>query len=336
MIHAYASLSHYADHLAPILDAVPEAERGEVWSPSERKPWGLPIGSMPPLGTWMVAGYADAVRMAHHGPLIYVEHGAGQTYGGDPRSVGHGAFSGGDGLDHVGLFVCPREEVAARWRARYPHARAVAVGCPKMDAWMRWPRVRPSRTGEPIYRGDHRPVVAVTFHHENAQIPEQQSARTFLRDALPGLRDHVESLGGQLLGHGHPRNWSNIRDLWRRLGVPCTDDLGEVFDLADVLVADNTSAAYEFASLGRPVVWVSPPWYRRDVTHGQRFWRDIEGLPHVQDPSELVPMVDRAIFDPSSDTDARVAMVARTYAFTDGRSSARAAQAIVEYTSGVQ
>lgn len=324
MIHAYASLGHYADHIQPILDALPDELDGGMWSPSDRKPWGRTWGPETPRdGLWLVAGYADAVRLRGR-PLVHVQHGAAQTYPADPRSAGHGAFGGGDGLDHVRLFISPSEVDADRWRTRYPEAAAVAVGCPKMDAWLgdiRPKTVRGNVTG---------PVVAVTFHHENAQIQEQGSARTFLRSELPALRDYMASIGGILLGHGHPRNWPNLRDMYRRFGIPCTEDLGDVFDRADVLVVDNSSAAYEFASLGRPIVWVSPPWYRREVEHGMRFWRDTVGLPHVQRPEDLIPQVMRALDDAPADVDHRSIMVRRVYKHTDGHAAERAAQAVVD------
>lgn len=328
-VHGYSSLPHYGDHIAPILDALPDDVAGEMWTPSERKPWGLPIGPRTPRdGLWIVASYADARKMLGR-PLVLLQHGAGQSYFGDSRSAGHGAFVGGDGMDDVRLFVVPSQRGAARWQERYPHVPVAVVGCPRMDPWHQRiagdsARIRHTTPLE-------RPVVAVTFHHEQAQIPEQTSARTFLRDALPALRDYIQDdLGGTLLGHGHPRNWPNLRRLWRSLDVPCTEYLSDVFDRADVLVVDNSSAAYEFASLGKPIVWVSPPWYRRDVHHEMRFWEDVAGLPHVETLEDLIPMVNRALADPAEDQAARVAMVRRTYAYTDGHAADWAAAAILD------
>lgn len=329
MIHAYSSLPHYGDHIAPILAALPDEIAGEMWTPSERKPWGLPIGAHTPRdGLWIVAGYADARKMAGR-PLVYVEHGAGQTYPGDPRSKDHGSFSGGAGLDDVALFVCPSETVAARWRDRYPSARAVAVGSPKMD---RWHRRELSGDFARIWHRTplERPVVAVTFHHDNAQIPEQHSAWTHYREAIPALRYAVDAAGGTLLGHGHPRNWSNLRNYWRRIGVACTADLGDVFDRADLLIGDNTSALPEFASVGRPVLWLNAPWYRRDVHHGGRFWDWPLGQITCDNPADLIARTRMALDDPTFVRRARTEMVRDIYAATDGHAAERAAAAIVD------
>lgn len=338
VIHGYASLAHYADHIQPILDALSDDLDGDMWSPSSRKPWGRSWGPETPSGgLWVVAGYADAVRLRGR-PLVYVEHGAGQTYPGDMRSAGHGAFSGGDGLDHVRLFVCPSETVADRWRARYPDAAVAVVGCPKMDQWLGFTDRRllsPRILDHPV--GSKRgPVVAWTFHHENAQIPEQQSARTQYRHMIPAVRDAVADGGGILLGHGHPRNWENLRAMWRRYDVPCTAELGEVFDRADLLLVDNSSAGPEFASLGRPVVWLNAPWYRRDVDHGGRFWAWPQGQVQVDHPDDLVDAVRLALTDPPEIRTARERMVESIYAYTDGRSAERAAEAVVAAHAGLR
>lgn len=334
MIHAYASLVHYADHIAPILAALPPELRGWMHSPGAGKPWGLPLvsGLRPPANpddVWIVAGYADAQRMKGR-RLAYVEHGAGQTYPGDPRSAQHGAFSGGDGLGHVGLFLAPHDTVAARWRARYPQAAVEVVGCPKLDRWHRGCDIRPKALTGDVTPGS---VVAMTFHHSNAQIPEQQPAWTHYRDAVPALRDALAASGGVLLGHGHPRAARTYAAFWERLGVEWVPDLGDVFDRADVLVADNTSAAYEAASIGLPIVWLSAPWYRRDVNHGGRFWSDVDGLPHAEDPADLWPMIQRAIADPREDQAARRRIVTCHYAYTDGQASERAAVAVLRFAA---
>lgn len=322
IVHAYASLQHYADHLAPVLAALPERHRGEMWSPSERKPWGRTLaGRGDRDAVWMIAGFADAERLRGR-CLVHVEHGAGQTYPGDPRSAGHGAFSGGDGLGHVGLFLCPSETVAARWARTYPACSTAVVGCPKLDRWHRDPRVMsPAQT------------VAITWHHSNAQIAEQTPAWQHFRDVIPEVRDQLRRDGVQLLGHGHPRAWRTYRPFWERLGIEATDSLAEVFDRADVLVADNTSAAYEFASLGRPIVWMSAPWYRRDVEHGGRFWDDVRGLPHAEEPAELLPMIRRALDDPMPDQIRRSEIVQRTYSVLNGEAATTAAWAVMAWAT---
>lgn len=264
-----------------------------------------------------MAGWRDA-QTVRPAPVVYLEHGAGQSYDGDRTAVGCGSYSGGLGLDHARLFLCPSRAVADRWNDAYPEVPAVAVGCPKLDRWHAQPRG--------IARGPAPRTVAVTFHWECRLVPETRSAFGHYARALPRLAACPD---WRLLGHGHPRMWGRLRREWRRLGVPHTPDLADVLDQADLLIGDNTSALPEFASTGRPVVWLSAPWYRREVDHGGRFWRWPEGQVHVEHPSDLVAAVTEALADAPAVRAARDAMMREVYAYTDGRAAQRAADAII-------
>jgi hypothetical protein len=318
VIDAYASLRHYAEHLAPVWAALPAELRGTFYSPSSTEPWGTPLHRGRDQGRLvLVAGWRDAQTVAPS-PLVYLEHGAGQSYDGDPRGVGQGSYSGGQGLGRVQLFLCPSRRVADRWQAAYPEAATAVVGCPKLDAW----HAAASWAERPLGR----PVVAVTFHWECPLVPETRSAWSHYDHHLPGL---VADPRWQVLGHGHPRLWGAIRRRWRALGAEHTPDLADVLDRADLLVADNTSAAYEFASTGRPVLVLNAPWYRRHVDHGLRFWSYPPGL-QVDHPRDLVPGVARALADPPAARAIRARAVAHVYAHTDGHAAQRAADAIKE------
>lgn len=252
-------------------------------------------------------------------PVVYVEHGAGQTYEGDPRGVAFPSYSGGTGLERAVLFVCPSETVAARWRARYPATPTVAVGAPKLDRWLREP------PGHGLARPSF-PTVAFTFHWECALVPETRSAWRYYDEALPGLASGTE---WGFLGHGHPRIYGVLHRRWQKLGVSHTPDAGDVFTEADLLVADNTSLLYEFAALDRPVVVLNAPWYRRDVSHGLRFWDYPPGL-QCDRPADLAATVRRALEDPPEARAIRERAVAHAYAHLDGRAAERAAAAIME------
>ncbi len=114
-------------------DALPAALRGAFYAPRASDPWGEPL---PPRWSRdrvvLVASYVDALK-ARPRRLVYLEHGAGQSYEGDPRSAGHPSYSGGAALDAVVLFLVPHETVAARWSARYPGTAVAVVGVPKLD-----------------------------------------------------------------------------------------------------------------------------------------------------------------------------------------------------------
>ena len=316
-IDAYASQRHYAEHLYPIWEQLSDDRRGVFWAPGREHDWGERLRNRVVERTVMVAGWRDAQQMSPS-PLVYVEHGSGQSYDGDPRSAGDGSYSGGHSLERVRLFLCPNETVAGRWRAVYPDTPTVVVGAPKMDRWHPQPSDRNDNDGVP--------TVAVTFHWECRLVPETTSAWRHYDRILPAL-----AVDGRwrLLGHGHPRLWGAISRRWKQLGVERVKGFGDVLDRADLLVGDNTSALYEFASTGRPVVVMNAPQYRRDVHHGLRFWDYPPGL-QVDRPEQLADTIARALSDPEPARALRAAAVAETYAYTDGRAAERAVAAIDE------
>jgi hypothetical protein len=336
---AYASLRHYWDHIAPVAECLQMSTaaplRG-VDAPAGR-PWGSPLRRDRSDALWLVASYADAQRVAP-ARTVLLEHGAGQSYRGDERASRSGSYAGGDGLDHVELFLCPNATVAGRWEARYPEARTAVVGAPKLDRrHLQDQEQQDDNEKDHDERGNGHarrrtqgPTVAITWHWPNTLCPEATWALPHYRPVLPELVRQVRAAGGEVLGHGHPRVWRQLRREWARLGVAQVEDFDTVLDQADLLILDNSSAGPEFASLGRPIIWCSAPWYRRDVTHGGRFWDWTEGQPHVQEPGELVETTLQTLADPDWGRVGREAMVTAAYAHRDGRASERAALAIEE------
>lgn len=280
-VRLWARKPHYLDHLQPIWDALPDEYK------LERE---LRRGDR-----LLLAGGPDVLN-GH--PFIYMEHGAGQSYLG---FNGRG-YSGGEHMHECELFLCPNERVAARWQERYPSIPAVTVGCPRLD------RYHAGFTPESK-------TVAITFHFDLKLLPETRSAfahyRTGLRTIVKSWRDQ----GWTVLGHAHPR-WPDYQlpAFWRSLEVPWTSN--PLRD-ASVLAADNTSLQAEFLSCGRPVIALNPPWYRRDVHHGERFWE--WDLTHVWSPSEAA----------SIQLDTLHAPTRQPYAHTDGRATERSVEAIV-------
>jgi hypothetical protein len=318
LIDAFASLRHYADHIQPVWSALPREVRGTFWRP----------GAVPRrrdiTNHVLVASFRDAETMGGS-RLLYVEHGAGQSYDGDPRGQGNGSYSGGTGLERARLFLCPSERVAARWRERYD-VPAVAVGCPRLDALQK-PRGETGLAWHKTGEAPLQPAVAVTFHFECGLVPETRSAWRHYDHALPGL---VTDPRWRVVGHGHPRLWPSIQRRWHELGVDHYADPDVVLGQADVLVGDTTSLLYEAAALGIPVVCLNAPFYRRDVEHGLRFWSHPPGL-QVDHPRELPEAIARALDDGPALRSMRSAAVAAAYGgLVDGHASERAAAAILE------
>lgn len=323
-----ASQRQYADHLAPIWHALDPAERGR-WSVARsiaghvvdrlHVPHGavdLAARSARRGGPVMVASYAD-LRNVRPRPTVMVNHGAGQTYDGDPTAAGHPSYSGGRERGDVALYLCPGQRDVDMCRAAQPDVPAVAVGVPKLDRW----HARPA-----VPRGT-RPTVAVSWHAEIGLCPETRSAWPHYGPSA--LQVLAADPRWNLLGHAHPRAWPKLRRVYADLGIPATPHFDDVLDHADAYVVDNSSTLYEFASTGRPVVALNAPWYRRHIEHGLRFWTLIPG-PQVDQPGVLAETIGLALTDPPELQALRRDVIARVYAPCDGRAAIRAAAAIRE------
>jgi hypothetical protein len=203
-----------------------------------------------PADVAIVAGYGDLVRARREGykRFVRMEHGIGQSYG-----TSHPHYAGGAKHDDVGLFLAPNEHSANRWRKAYPRARVEVVGSPRLD------------TLRAKFTEDDPPTVAISFHYDLYLVPETRSSLPWFAPALPALAKEFH-----VIGHSHPRE--NLAYTYKRLGIEYVRDFDEVCRRADVYVCDNSSTLYEFASTGRPVVVLNPPWYDRSKDYGLRFW----------------------------------------------------------------
>lgn len=301
-----ASQPHYIDHCEPILEAM-----GEGWA-TVAPDWAST--------DWhMVASKVDADRIPH-AKKVYVEHGSGQTYQG-----GHPGYPGGPGLQNVRLFVCPNLDVARRWGGTYPGVKTVVAGCPKMDPWHRGERGSP---------GDQ--VAAITWHWPCTVSSYSGTALGHYRRHLSRVVDAWRAQGWIVVGHGHPRAEATLRAMWAELGVEWWG-LDRIFDCADILVADNTSVMWEFASLDRPVIITNTPQFRRNSGEpppGGRFWAWAAAGLNVESWEELagIDLTNHAIHD--AWRDARRDTVRQIYTHTDGHAARRAADAILELTGG--
>ncbi len=140
--------------------------------------------------------------------------------------------------------------------------------------------------------------------------------------------------GWTILGHGHPRFLDDHKlgavRFYARNGIECTTDFEEVCRRADVLVFDNTSAGYEFASTGRPVVVLDPIPYRPQVHHGLRFYEAADVGPRVNRKAKVVEAVARALELRPADVAAREAALDIVYGYRTGAAQ-RAADVILDW-----
>lgn len=282
-VDAHASARHLVDHLLPIWNALPEDVRGTFTVPhrglAKQLP-GVTFGEARNIGgLTLIANRHDLTQIHPKRPVAYVEHGAGQTYRDHPS---HPSYSGGTHRAQVVLFLTLNETTAARERAAYPKARVEVVGSPRLDVLTS----RRAAAGSTSCPGSCRPVVAFAWHWDLALVPETRQTFTFWRPALRGLTEKWE-----VLGHGHPRIFASLVPHYERMGIEAVEDFGEVVWRADVLAFDNSSAGYEAAALGIPVVALNSPKYRRDVEHGLRFWSDVPG-PQCDEHEALPGVLD--------------------------------------------
>jgi hypothetical protein len=266
MIVPIAAKAHHRAHIAPVARLL-----GLDADHMQRRIAG-------PDDVALIASYGDlkSARRDGYRRIILMQHGAGQSYGGDRRTARHPCYAGGDDNDDVGLFLVPNQHAHDRWLERYPTTPVEIVGCPRLDELPSRDSMGPATTVEKAS-----PVVAVSFHWNGYACPEWRSAFDWYRDAIVALSKEVT-----VLGHEHP----NRRDLgawYRKHGIEYTNSFDDVLRRADVYATDNSSTLYEFAFTGRPVLVLNAPWYRPAADHGLRFWDARFVGENVDDPAQL-------------------------------------------------
>jgi len=317
--------AHHLDHILPSWLALPDALRGTAFlhkdllpKAVERGVQAVEVSEAPETGPLtLVASYLDLKLARKLGRLVvYSEHGAGQGYAqADGTPIGSGSYVGA--IDRAGVVavLVPGRLSAERHRRSHPTIPAFEVGVPKLDELHR----------EPSRRVGDKPVVAVSFHWECRVCPETRSAFRHYRQGLKRLSQSFE-----LIGHGHPRGMAQFRRHYKQVGIEVVEDFNEVIERADVYCVDNSSTLYEWASLGRPVVVMNAPWYRKKLEHGLRFWSHADVGPQVSGPGQLAAGIEAAIADAPGAADRRQEIVADVYTACDGRGVKRASAALAE------
>lgn len=305
-LDAYASQPNYWRHLAPIVRALGLRAYHPMGYNCD---WGEPLRRTTDVAPLvLVASEIDARRFQDR-RVIYVEHGAGQTYV-DGADGGTG-YAGGPRLGHCALFLSPNEHAAERWRSAYQDTPVAVVGCPALDEIERGPGW----------------VVHVTSHWDCGVCPETAPALSHFTAVLPALRWSLSGLGLTLVGHAHPRARRRQERFWREQGMEFEPDPDVVLSTTRCLIADNTSLLYEAAALGVPCVVLNSPSYRRDVEHGLRFWTHVPGI-QVDDPRCLTESVTFALSHPTGEHALRERAARRAYAHPPGEATKLAVEAI--------
>lgn len=341
-IDALAFEPQFVDHVAPVWRAFPDELRGRFFTdpallerardrgipdpePIEaerlRRSSAPPKASPGPGPMAFVTSIGDIKvgRRLGYRRFAFMEHGAGQAYIGDRDVIArHPSYPGGADREDVELFLCPNEYSADLWRRAYS-ARVEIVGCPRLDEL--------PRRNESDYPTS--PVVAVTFHWPARVIPEADTALGDFAPILPELASRFE-----VIGTCHPKaDWPiRMERVYRRAGIPFAADFDEVCRRADLLVFDNTSAGFEFAATGRPVVVLNAKRYRRRVIHGGRFWTWADVGIQVDQAEDLGDAIAEALEDAPERRQERERVLGLVYAHRSG-AAARAAAAVASWAA---
>ena len=322
MIDVLASEPHFVDHLAAVFGSLPEAARGAFLTPlgpvsqRVRRHGFEPVNRSSDDRPVLVASYGDLSRAVglRRTRIAIMEHGAGQSYGGRAASRISGSYAGGKGRGSASLFLHPGPHPAQRDAEMYPDARVEVVGAPILDTL-------PAREGE---KGR---VVAISFHFNGFVAPETKNAFKWAIPVLEGLAKDFE-----VIGHAHPRMFGKMRRLYKTLGIEPVEDFDEVCRRSDVYVCDNSSTIFAFASTGRPVVLMNPPWYDRKIDHGLRFWDAADVGVNCDDPKKLGDAIEDALKDKPAQRKRREAALDKVYAYRSGAGQ-RAADALLEWAA---
>lgn len=332
----FAQRQHYIDHLAPIWNALPPERRRLFHTTEDLASYAwhslhdarvvmvdgyTPSGNNPIL----CAAYGDMSRAARNPErkIITIEHGTGHGFG---TAAYPNATKGR--RDLVDLALMPNEYTARLSRA-VRSTRCEVIGTPKMDEWLY------GQDPSIFYKGprSNPPVIAIAFHwgDRHANPPESGSAFEHYQGILAELAKRYK-----VIGHGHPLESPACRQIFEEAGIEWVSNLREVFHRADILVNDLSSILYEFIVLGKPVIVLNAPWFRRDVQWGIRFWDYSDAGINVEGPDELFAALDRTIAEYGTIcAQERRQAIADLYPYP-GYSAQRAADVLVKYLEEVE
>lgn len=322
VVDVIAAQEHFRDHTLPVYLAMPPEMRGAFYTDRSLDPGvlrGIERSHLAGSGDITLVSSVGDMRFAQYGdfprPIAFMEHGAGMTFE-DSNGVTLASYSGSYDRPNVALFLNVNRYVDEKNLAIHPYTQHAIIGSPKMDAWS--PPPAPPRSG------GRKPTVAIAFHWDCQLTPGTRSAYDHFRSALPALAAQEDF---DLIGHSHPRMKYAMEMECATYGIEYVPHLPQVFERADLLIADATSAMYEFAALDRPVVVMNAPWYYDEADDGIRFWREIPGL-QVDDPARLTDAVRTALADGPDLKSARRAAVENVYPYR-GDAAERAVEAIL-------
>lgn len=337
LLDALIRQAYYVPHVAPIWNAVPKERRGKVYVSEVvmaearqhiEAQWLEPYEDGGECGSArnfiLTAGYGDALRPTRQNKerrVILMEHGIGLTFG-------NAAYADGIGQrTRITHFLVPNQHTLNKLHPNLKDHPAAVIGVPKMDKW----------ANKNSFTMPDKPTIAISFHHgdKNARPGGAGSAWEHYAEVLPVLAARYK-----LLLHAHPvfRDDSPLKELYKSImdakpGTELVDDFEDVLRRADVYLNDASSTMYEFIITGKPVVILNAPWFKKDEQYGIRFWEYADIGEQVDEPSDLLAAMDRAIEHPERHAEQRQQAVRELFPYL-GSAAQRAADAILSFMDG--
>ena len=327
VVDVIAGHEHFRDHTVPVWKAMPPEMRGGYFTKRSLDP-----GLRDEPYNYERAGHGDLTLVCSYGdlfsataqdefhrPVVFMEHGAGFTFeGSDGRTLS--SYSGSLDRPNVALFLNPNDYVTQQNARAHPDTPQVVIGSPKMDRWYHGLPTTPFQRGE-----TDRPTVAIALHWDCIIAPGTRSAYAHYRGWFGSLLDK----GWNVVATAHPRFKLQMEMECLSAGIPFVNSLTYLFEKADVMIADATSAMYEFASLDRPVLVLNAPWYQEEKDDGIRFWKHIPGL-QIDDPSILADATRMVLDDKAPLPTLRYNAIEAVYPHR-GDAAQRAVDAIIAF-----
>lgn len=225
----------------------------------------------------LVFSYYYCQRLHTTTKCILVEHGAGLVYNSDDPHWGRHYKPG-----EIAHFLVTNSLLQKKIEKNNPFVPTTIVGCPKLDKYAR-----------KVPKMSKKPVFAISSHW-GGTLPEVQSGFDYFKDSIIELSKHYK-----VLGHWHPNLEKQLKPFYIENNIEPVADFSEVLDRADIYICDNSSTIWEFARIGKPVVLLNPPEYRKDFEHeyNPRFWSYADVGVNIDSNEEFMSQIKKAIKD---------------------------------------
>ncbi len=293
-------------------------------------------------------GLGDANRFGTHGavivqlwhgiPLKKIQLDSPVTFRGGPSRMLRGLYRRNSSA--IALVPAASEVSAARLRSAFglPADRVVVTGDPRDDVVLAPPgRARTLLVNGIGDYGDDRVVLFAPTWRDGDPDPSIPTAAEW-----QSIAAHLEESSSVLVLRPHPHSVGDYRGgpavspRIRMLPAATQNDINPVLAAVDALVTDYSSIAFDFALLGRPIVFLAPDAQEYAATRGLyepyatftggsevTTWAAVLGL--LDDPAALDRLAGHAVH-----------LAATHHEYRDGANTARVYEELLTRLGGQQ